>query len=241
METVDERALGALAGRIYGYRLLHILFGSHPTAESLALLGSATTAEASGALAAAGYAEDALPTAVVAAFGDRLEESAFSEALQGQYTRLFMVPGDGYVKPWESVYTSPAGTLFAASTLDVRRRYEALGFAAREKGHFPEDHLSMMLDFMAAVAERAYEAVVAGDDGRGGRRGGAPAGFAPPPVMPWLDDLAAALEEQDATGFYAVCARTTERFVAEDERMVGSLVALLAPEAGGCQCGCTCG
>ncbi len=229
MGHFDERALAELAARTYTYRMLHIVFGSEPTEQELALLGGEATTAACAALTFAGYSEAALLTSAVSPFADRLETPAFADELRDQYARLFMVPGEGYVKPWESVYATAEATLFTRRTLDVRAAYESLGFQAQEKGHFPEDHLSMMLDFMAAVAERAYEAAAAGDDGRAARLLDAQLAFAGTHLSNWLPKLRAALEAHDASGFFAAFGRVTEAFVEEDRRLVAELTAPLVP------------
>ena len=96
MGHFDERALAELAARTYTYRMLHIVFGSEPTEQELALLGGEATAAACAALTFAGYSEAALLTSAVSPFADRLETPAFADELRDQYARLFMVPGEGY-------------------------------------------------------------------------------------------------------------------------------------------------
>lgn len=231
MEDVfDEGALEALAARIYQYRLLHIVFGSEPSEAELALLAGKDTVAACAALAAAGYGADALVTTALRPYGERLDDPAFLDSLRDQYARLFVVPGDTSVKPWESVYATAEATLFTRRTLDVRARYEALGFQAQEKGHFPEDHLSMMLDFMAAVSERAYEAAVAGDASRLAELLEAQRSFACNHLANWLPKLAEALDERDAAGFFAACGRVTLAFVEEDERVVSDMASRFGVE-----------
>lgn len=73
MGHFDERALAELAARTYTYRMLHIVFGSEPTEQELALLGGEATAAACAALTFAGYSEAALLTSAVSPFADRLE------------------------------------------------------------------------------------------------------------------------------------------------------------------------
>ena len=87
----------------------------------------------------------------------------------------------------------------------------------------------MMLDFMAAVAERAYEAAAAGDDGRAARLLDAQLAFAGTHLSNWLPKLRTALEAHDASGFFATFGRVTEAFVEEDRRLVAELTAPLVP------------
>ena len=62
------------------------------------------------------------------------------------------------VAPWESVYVSSDRLVFQASTLAVREAYGAAGFAAKNKGAEPDDHIATECDFMAKLAQRAQNA-----------------------------------------------------------------------------------
>lgn len=226
MVSADE-ALAALAARVYEYRVLHIVFGSEPTSQKLQLLESPETAQVCQALDSAGYPAESLIDRV-SLKEEAACEASTAEVLRNQFTRLFAVPGDSYVKPWESVYVGKTDVLFTQVTLDVRNRYEALGFKAQEKGHFPEDHLSMMLDFMAAVAERAYEAAADENDAEAQRLVEAQAAFIQRHLANWLPLFCEALEVKDATGFFAAYARVTRAFVEADQALAGQLVASLS-------------
>lgn len=226
MFSADE-ALEALAARVYAYRVLHIVFGSEPTEQELQLLKSPETLQACQTLAAVGYPAESLIDQV-SLKDEAVSEASTTELLRNQFTRLFAVPGDSYVKPWESVYVGKTDVLFTQVTLDVRSRYEALGFKAQEKGHFPEDHLSMMLDFMGAVAERAYEAAASGDDAEAQRLVEAQVAFAQQHLANWLPLFCEALEAKDATGFFAAYAQVTRAFVEADQALASQLVASLS-------------
>lgn len=82
---------------------------------------------------------------------------AYADAMKVAFNKLFMVPGGSYVYPWESPYLGKDATLFKESTLDVRERYAKYGFEAEMKGHFPEDHIAMMMQFLACLADESYE------------------------------------------------------------------------------------
>lgn len=225
-EVLVDETMAALAARIYAYRLLHIVFGSEPSVQELQLLGSDETRQACEALAAVGYGVEglSLPMAVLA---EGESDEALAERLRSQFTRLFAVPGENYVKPWESVYVGKTDVLFTSTTLDVRQRYEALGFRAQEKGHFPEDHLSMMLDFMAAASERTYEAAVAGDAAKVARLLKAQDSFAEHHLLNWLPLLCDTLQAKDDTGFFAASAAFTRRLLTDDRSFVHRLNASL--------------
>lgn len=69
------------------------------------------------------------------------------------------------VAPWESVYVTGERLIMQPSTLAVREAYAEAGFAARNKGSEPDDHIATECDFMAKMAERAIGALAAGDEG----------------------------------------------------------------------------
>jgi TorA maturation chaperone TorD len=214
-EYSSDVALAALAARVYEYRLLHILFGSEPTYEELELLTNDDAIQVSEALAAVGYPTSSLFSRLTESVQNTSGNAAV-ERLRDWYTRLFIVPGDTYVKPWESVYVGKNDVLFTEVTLDVRNRYEALGFKAQEKGHFPEDHLSMMFDFMAGVSQRIYENAAAGNVAEAQNLVYAQGCFAQNHLVNWLPLFKEKLEEKDKTGFFAACASMAEAFVTAD-------------------------
>ena len=219
MGCFGECTLAALAARTYTYRMLHVVFGSEPTERELTLLNSESTVEACTALADVGYSKAALLVDAVAPFAEHLASPAFLDGLRDQYVR-FLVPGDSYVKPWESVYATAEATLFTRCTLNVRAAYESLGFQARERGHFPEDHLSMMFDFMAAVSERAYEAAAADNSDQVANLLNAQFSFATAHLANWLPRFSKALSEHDAAGFFAAFGRAARVFVEDDIRVI---------------------
>ena len=104
------------------------------------------------------------------------------EALVREYHRLFVVPGEAYVPPYESVYTdvieveySPhrisgagdmptrvGGLLWGPSTMAVARAYAAAGFTVTRAGE-PPDHLGIELQFLARLCEEQASAWSADD------------------------------------------------------------------------------
>ena len=186
-ENTIERIGMALADRAYAYRLFHVALGAEPNAEELDVLASEQTRAVFGRLAGSDVAKakrlatwdeglkidstcsDALTRMVelCAVLGEHLANGpAYADAMKVAFNKLFMVPGGSYVYPWESPYLGKDATLFKESTLDVRERYAKYGFEAEMKGHFPEDHIAMMMQFLACLADESYEAFADGDDAR---------------------------------------------------------------------------
>ena len=152
------------------------------------------------------------------------------ESLKSDFTRLFLVPGGAYVHPWESPYIGKETMLFQESTLDVRHRYREHGFAAVEFGHFPEDHVSMMLDFLAHLSSRAFDAFGDGDDAQVAHVLSAQEDFMRAHLLNWLPDFRGKLHAADEAGTFARMADALQAFLEVDARFAGELASQL--EAG---------
>lgn len=74
------------------------------------------------------------------------------------HARLVGGPGRVAVHPYESVHRSVEGLLFEQETLEVRAAYAEFGLAAPDKNRAPDDHISLELEFVATLAERALDA-----------------------------------------------------------------------------------
>ena len=66
--------------------------------------------------------------------------------------------------PWESYYLDENNRLFTDSTREVRAAFRAHGLEFEKKNREPDDHIGLMLSFLAVLAGREAEAVEAGDE-----------------------------------------------------------------------------
>lgn len=82
-----------------------------------------------------------------------------------EFTRLFVGPGPAPVPLGESFYLAPSRSLFTRTTLEVRELYRQGGYKAQDQGRIPDDHLSIELSFMAALADEEVRALEKGGDG----------------------------------------------------------------------------
>lgn len=177
-----------LADRAYLQGVFHVAFGCVPSAQMMRTLGSEQTlacldrlGQASagmpdGATVEVGMGDErhAVPAsqvidetrALLARMAERADDPAAVDDLKEAYTRLLRVPGDAYVHPWEAPYVGKESMIFQESTLDVRKRFAAYGYVSAAYKHFPEDHISALLDFLARLSSTAYEAFADGDDAR---------------------------------------------------------------------------
>ena len=142
-------------------------------------------------------------TALFASLGEKTDDADYIDTLKSNFTRLFLVPSKSYVYPWESPYVGREMLLFQESTLDVRNRYREHGFAAVEFGHFPEDHISMMLDFLAHLSTRLFDAFCDGKDEDVRWILSSQESFLAEHIMNWISLFQESLNEKDNLGFYS--------------------------------------
>ncbi|MDR0514582.1 MAG: molecular chaperone TorD family protein [Coriobacteriaceae bacterium] len=202
--TIESFALH-LANRAYLYRMFHIALGALPSTDLLRTLSSEEARAALRYLDGLIEGKDDAIRATIELFESlqgKAEDPGCLEALRSSYTRLFLVPGDSRVIPWESPYIGKETMLFQESTLDVRARYAEHGFAASGEAHFPEDHIAMMLDFLAHLSSRAYEAFADAQDAELGRILAAQGSFLEAHILPWLPLFCEDLGHKDDRGFF---------------------------------------
>ena len=105
--------------------------------------------------------EDSLTASEAAAklknvlFSCRNLDEATVDAIRSEYTRLFLGPDKLIAPPWESCYTSKERALFQESTLHVRSWYQQYSYVPAGYPTHPDDHISLMMHFLALTTERA--------------------------------------------------------------------------------------
>lgn len=177
-------------------------------------------ATASGILGAAGSVGS-----VDAEAREGLAFGSLVETLRTDYARLFQVPGDAYVHPWESPYVGKESMLFQESTLDVRNFYHGAGFKLQAEKHFPDDHIAAMMDFLGRMGQSAYEAYADGNDGETARVLETSREFIAKHVLTWVDVFASHVIENDAHAYYAAFAGAMAAFARLDEAWISSVLA----------------
>lgn len=91
---------------------------------------------------------------------EALQDGAVHDDLVWEYRRLFVGPAKKAAPPWGSVYTDKDQVVFGESTLDLREwlRDNAVSVTSGESDE-PEDHIGIMLELMAWLAENRPELV----------------------------------------------------------------------------------
>ena len=237
--SADALALEALlVSRRHLYLLFHAALGGVPTAGLLEALCSRETLDA-----VEEYADDNPSMAGFARFLRGLatkDAPALVEAAADEYTRVFIGPAALPASPYESPYTGKHDTaLFQANTLVVRRFFREQGYEARHLMRVPDDHVSLMCDFMAKMGGQALRAFQAGD------AGGCEASlriqdeFVESHLTGWLDVYATAVRNSRAGAkavLYPQLIEALAAFVSSDRVFCGEALSWLAQcaDADGC-------
>ena len=139
-----------LAGRAYVFSALHRLLGSEPTKELLDAVGSGESMEAVRLFESADSdAPEKLRNVLLSC------REAELDRVKDEYTRLFLGPDKLIAPPWESCYTAKERALFQESTLHVRSWYQQYSYVPAGYPSHPDDHISLMMHFLALTTERA--------------------------------------------------------------------------------------
>ena len=76
--------------------------------------------------------------------------------------RCWEGPAGRWPPPWQSCYTDPDGLLFGSDTLAARGWYRRYGLEFDAKNREPDDHIGLMLSFLAVLADRERALLEAG-------------------------------------------------------------------------------
>jgi DMSO reductase family type II enzyme chaperone len=190
------------------YGLLAAVFRREPTA---ALLRELARPELSTALGQAGLKlEEVAP-------GRPDDESI--EDLAVEYARLFLGPGK-HIPPYEGVYVE--NSLATATADEIARFIESHGFAYRPEYHDLPDHVSVELEFMAALAGEEAAAWERGEPAAASARSGIQAQFIAAHLLRWLPAFCADVVENAKLPFYREFANLLKGFIASEGQSIES-------------------
>lgn len=231
-ETLEVEAL--LLSRTYLYTLFHKLFGGYPTAELVEALVSPATLDV-----VEEYADDDASMAGLRRLLGSLagegrdapiDASAFADDLTGEYTRLFVGPGQPEAFPLESPYRSHEATYFQENTVRVRAEYRARGLEPRRLGHTPDDHVALECALMSELADRSLAAFRSGDAAAFAASLRDAASFSSSHLS-WADDFALACRRGKTARLYPQMAEALAAFVSDDATFMAE-AALWAEQLG---------
>lgn len=200
------------------YRFLAQLYGGPPTAE---LLSTVAGPEFHTHLESV-FGEAARP------FLDAVSTDPDSQAVRLEYDALFRVPGDRYLRPYESVYRGRQvvdgrvvdGTVWGPWTQEALRLYAAAGAELACEAGEPPDFIAVELDFMVFLCAREAEAWAAGDGESARRFLALQKEFLVEHLSRWVDGLCDEMLARTKLDFYAGVAELTRAFLVADIRHI---------------------
>lgn len=143
-----------------------------------------------------------------------LSDESF-EAVQDDYTALFIGPAKVQVAPWESVYFSQERLTFQEQTLEVRGWYRRFGLESERIYQEPDDHIGLELAFLSHLAQRGMAALEGGDEAEHTRLLKAQRDFLDQHPGRWAASFCQGVLEHARTPFYKGLALLTRGALAE--------------------------
>lgn len=211
-----------LAARQYWYTLFHGLFGGEPSRELVKALEDGVRNGLFDLYSCeTGDAFDGMRSFASALAGD---ESRLGE-ISDEYTRLFVGPGHLDAPPWESPYVGKEGLLFQESTLKVRYEYAESGYLPQDYPRVADDHIALMMDYMAHMARRSAEAWCETTADDVGDLAAKQLRFIENHLLNWVPEYADRLEGAGISEFYALAARCALGFFEQDRGFLEQVVA----------------
>ena len=216
---IKEVIATLLSARAYVFSALHRLLGSEPTKELLDAVSSEDSLAALALFERDSEAAAALKN-VLASCRD-----LDVEAVRSEYTRLFLGPDKLIAPPWESCYTAKERALFQESTLHVRSWYQQYSYVPAGYPSHPDDHISLMMHFLALTTERAkacfeqdllcgYKSLLEGQKL-----------FAKNHILNWMDAYCADMDTSETKLLYPQLARAMADFITYDQQAISELLA----------------
>lgn len=211
--------LDYLSARQYVYLVLQRLFGTEPTMEVLDAIGIPVLRQALEVLLEADG--ETLPEAT----GDLLCALADAQSadvedrtrqLACQYVHCFVGPENLPAPPFESVYADRRRILLTETTLRVRKTYQASGYQPQLLQRVPDDHVALELDFISALAQRAFSCANDGDETTAREYLKTSLKFLNEHLGTWVQPFARAVKEKASAPFYEAAADVLEQCVLAD-------------------------
>lgn len=157
----------------------------------------------------------------------RRRNTGTREKLAVDYTNAFLGVKpyqDMTAVPYASIFVDKEGRLNTEQRGKVYAAYKHEALRLRENVNIPEDHLSLMLEFLALMSERARDEVHAGRRDEAARLLSLSATFVREHILSWIDDFAETASHVLETRFYRGVIELTRGFLTEDLETLSQLV-----------------
>jgi TorA maturation chaperone TorD len=218
-----------LANRSYLYKLLQRIFGDEPNLGFLVIVTSSHTKESLELILEGGDNKFDTFYDLFANLAQLLQDDPKGtlDKLKSEHTALLVGPNKLPAPPWESVYRSKERLIFQESTLKVRQEYLKYNFLPAKYPHEADDHIALELDFMANLAEWAWERFEKGKHEEAKKLLADQKAFLENHLLFWIGDFAEQIQQSKTHYFYPPIALFMEQVLKIDRNLVEEIVTLL--------------
>lgn len=149
------------------------------------------------------------------------------DGIEQDRVRLFLGPTKPKASPWSSMHRRPGdGTLFNPATLVVRSYYLAEGYLPKDYPRVSDDHIALMMDFLAALSAESARPGSA-DEGKLGSLT-VQRDFISRELLTWVEEFAILVGAYDRSGLYGGAASFLVDFLKDDLSHLDALIARMA-------------
>jgi TorA maturation chaperone TorD len=144
------------------------------------------------------------------------------------YARVFLGNGvNAYsaAYPFESVFSSSKRLLMQDARDEILTLYRAYGVKPDESWKVGEDHISLELEFMKTLGQRALDALRSGDESTAAEQLMASYNFLTDHLISWTPMLVVEIRKFAKTDFYQALACATTGFLTVDRELLEELLA----------------
>jgi TorA maturation chaperone TorD len=127
--------------------------------------------------------------------------------------------------PFESVFSSSKRLLMQDARDEILAIYRACGIKPTESWKVGEDHISLELEFMQVLGQRALEALRSGDEGTAAEQLMTSYNFLMEHLVSWVPMFIAEIRKFAETDFYQALAFATTGFLTVDRELLEELLA----------------
>jgi putative dimethyl sulfoxide reductase chaperone len=146
------------------------------------------------------------------------------EGLKKEFSRLFIGPYALPAPPYGSVYIEKTRKTMGDSTMDVLKRYQALGVELADDFRDLPDHISAELEFMFLLIYKEIEGIRSDDSELVHRMMVHQRSFLNHHLNNWVPQFTDIVIEHADGQFYQLLARTTQIFLGEDHEYLEKIL-----------------
>lgn len=137
------------------------------------------------------------------------------ESLRVEYSNLFVVPLDQYVKPYESVYKT--GLVYREPAIEVKKMYEKAGAGIPEEFKDLPDHVGLELEFIHFLCQKEAQLWNHENEPEALTVRKMEKDFLSQHLITWVPALCDEINKKTKNPFYRTMAKITRDFVLSDK------------------------